>query len=95
MRIPDNMNAPTVRGFNVSLTTSCTEMRCEVTSAKSSKYGPTNVRWQGVIIDWIHGGINHKHSCAAVKAAISHLPTNSSIYSTVNEDLAAYERKVC
>jgi hypothetical protein len=48
-----------------------------------------------VITDWIHGGIDHKHSCAAVKAAISPLPTNSSAYSTVNEDLAAYARKVC
>jgi len=57
--------------------------------------GPTSVRWKSVIDDWFHGGIDHKHSCAAVKAAILHLPQDPLEYSTVNEDLAAYERVVC
>ena len=95
VRIPDDLNAPTLRGSSVSLTTSCTTNRCEVTSVKSSKYGPTNVRWTAVITDWLDGGINHKHSCAAVKAAILRLPTDSLTYSTVNDDLAAYESKAC
>jgi hypothetical protein len=79
----------------MSITTTCAANRCEVTSAKSAEYGPTYVRWKAVINDWFAGGITHDHSCAAVKAAISHLPANSAAYSTVNEDLAAYERKVC
>ena len=95
VRIPDDTNAPTVRGSSVSLTTSCTTNRCEVTSAKSSRYGPTNVRWKAVVTDWLDGGINHKHSCAAVKAAILRLPTDSLTYSSVNNDLAAYESKAC
>jgi hypothetical protein len=64
-------------------------------TSDSTADGPTNVRWKAVLNDWFNDGINHEHSCAAVKAAISHLPTNTVGYSTVNEDLAAYERKVC
>jgi hypothetical protein len=95
VRVPDNTDAPTVHGVNRSLITSCVAKRCEVIGAKSAEYGPSNVRWKAVINDWYHGGINHQHSCAAVQAAISHLPTTGITYGTVREDLSAYERKVC
>jgi hypothetical protein len=54
-----------------------------------------NSAWKKVINDWwFDGGIDHPHSCAAVREAVAHLPM-STMYSTVRPDLQAYERKVC
>jgi hypothetical protein len=52
--------------------------------------------WKGVLGDWIADGrIDHPHSCAAVRAAVEHLPSSPPTYSTIGDDLRAYETKVC
>jgi hypothetical protein len=49
--------------------------------------------WQKVIDDWYDGRIDRRHSCRAVREAIDHLPV--STYSSAQNELAAYARKVC
>lgn len=50
--------------------------------------------WKAVIRDWYDGGIDHRHSCAAVEAAIHHLPVDAT-YSSAHDDLTAYAHTVC
>jgi hypothetical protein len=50
--------------------------------------------WKGVINDWYTGTMVHWHRCAAVQEAIKHLPVDGT-YSTVFDDLRAYEQAVC
>jgi hypothetical protein len=55
-----------------------------------------NTAWRSVINDWYDGKIDHRHSCAAVREAIRHLPgEGGDSYSTVKEDLDAYAKRVC
>jgi hypothetical protein len=86
----------TGEAFDLAVIASCAAKRCvlEHTTAWTG-YAPTHVPWKAVINDWYDGGIDHPHSCAAVIAAISHLPMDGGVYSTVRPDLYAYERKVC
>lgn len=51
--------------------------------------------WRAVFRDWYDGHMDHWHSCAAVREALRHLPSDGPIYSTVALDLRAYERGVC
>src|SRR5947208_1949649 len=53
--------------------------------------------WRDVIDDWWYDGrINGRHSCAAVRVAIRHLPQDAGIGSAgVRADLQAYERRIC
>jgi hypothetical protein len=51
--------------------------------------------WMKVIDDRYDGAIDHRHSCAAVREAIAHLPSHAVTYGHFREDLEAYERKVC
>jgi hypothetical protein len=55
----------------------------------------TQSAWHSVISDWYDGGIDHHHSCAAVRAAIAHLPVDFVGPSTAKADLHAYARTVC
>jgi hypothetical protein len=41
-----------------------------------------------------NGRFAHQHSCAAVRAAIKHLP-EGMLYSDPHRDFRVYERKVC
>src|SRR5712691_3394836 len=50
--------------------------------------------WKRVIDDWHDGRIDQRHSCAAVRQAIDHLPI-SSTFSHARPDLEAYARTVC
>lgn len=51
--------------------------------------------WRAVFRDWYDGRMDHWHSCAAVREAMRHLPSDGPIYSTIALDLQAYERGVC
>ncbi|HEY4349118.1 MAG TPA: hypothetical protein VGM80_16205 [Gaiellaceae bacterium] len=52
--------------------------------------------WKDVLQDWYDGRIDRWHSCAAVRAAIVHLPPEgAAIHSSVRIDLDAYLRAVC
>jgi hypothetical protein len=51
--------------------------------------------WKAVLEDWYVGGLDHRHSCGAVVVAISHLPVDGPVYSTVFDDLRRYAGKVC
>jgi hypothetical protein len=51
--------------------------------------------WKAVLMDWYDGRIDDWHRCAAVYAAIRHLPMDTPIYSTVRDDLKAYAKAVC
>lgn len=52
--------------------------------------------WKAVFADWYgNGKFDRWHSCTAVREAITHLPADGAIYSTVADDLAAYARTVC
>jgi len=58
----------------------------------------TRAAWQAVINDWFHGGIDHGHSCSAVRVAITHLSEEGDVLHPerdVRGDLEAYERSVC
>jgi hypothetical protein len=56
----------------------------------------THAAWQSVINDWYYGGIDHRHSCAAVRTAIAHLPAEGGAApNTASADLHAYARSVC
>src|SRR3954464_4151172 len=50
--------------------------------------------WRGVINDWYANGITHRHSCAAVRAALAHLPVDFGA-SKVRVELQRYARTVC
>jgi hypothetical protein len=72
-----------------------------VRAAEHEQAGPaphrrtSSLNWKSVIRDWYDGTIDHWHSCAAVREAIKHLPTTPPMYSTVYDDLRAYEHAVC
>jgi hypothetical protein len=49
-----------------------------------------------VFADWYGDGkFDRWHSCSAVQEAITHLPADGAVYSTIADDLAAYARTVC
>jgi hypothetical protein len=49
--------------------------------------------WQAVINDWFDDGrIDHRHSCAAARAAVEHLPADGP---EIGATVRAYERKNC
>jgi hypothetical protein len=80
---------------NLTVLASCTAKRCELSRNDWTAYARLNTPlWKAVINDWYDGGIDHSHSCAAVKTAISHLPVDAA-YSSARDDLEAYARKVC
>jgi hypothetical protein len=54
----------------------------------------TAAEWKAVIKDFLDGGIDHRHSCSAVRGALARLPTPTA-YSTAQDELHAYEAKVC
>lgn len=69
-------------------------------SAAASK--PVEVRpvsadeWKAVLRDWYdHGRVARRHRCAAVRAAIAHLPVDPRTYNTAYDDLQAYAGTVC
>jgi hypothetical protein len=50
--------------------------------------------WKAVLEDWYDGRIDDWHRCAAVRAAIRHLPIDLT-YSSGRSDLSAYAGGVC
>jgi hypothetical protein len=50
--------------------------------------------WKSVLRDGYDGHMNHQHSCAAVEAAIAHLP-HDMVSCGLCLRLDAYERRVC
>jgi hypothetical protein len=80
---------------------------CSVTQDEASKTTPSTTaagptlastpsEAKAVIQDWYVDGIfNSPHRCAAVRAAISRLPTGSLDYSTVHDDMRSLERRTC
>jgi hypothetical protein len=50
--------------------------------------------WKSVLRDGYDGHMNHHHSCAAVKAAVAHLP-HDMVHCGLCLQLDAYERIVC
>jgi hypothetical protein len=86
----------TGEAFDLAVTASCAAKRCELERTSGwAGYAPSSVPWRAVINDWYDGGIDHRHLCSAVIAAITHLPMDGGGYRTVRPDLYAYERKVC
>jgi hypothetical protein len=60
--------------------------------------GPTvsGREWRAVIDDWYDNGtIDRPHRCAAVRAAIDHVPTHGPSVTTAYEDLLEYADLVC
>jgi hypothetical protein len=51
--------------------------------------------WKAVFNDWYDGRMDHWHSCAAIREALRHLPSDGPIYSTIGIDLQAYALGVC
>jgi hypothetical protein len=84
-----------VKTVDLEVTASCAGKRCELARNDWTAFAPMNAAAKAVINDWYDGGIDHPHSCAAVKAAISLLPVDGGTYSTARRDLEAYEHKVC
>jgi hypothetical protein len=78
--------------FDLTVTASCAAKRCELARNDWTGYGPSNAPWIAVINDWYDGGIDHRHSCSAVRAAVDHLPKDAP---EVGAGIRAYERKVC
>jgi hypothetical protein len=51
---------------------------------------------RAVIDDWYVDGIfNDVHRCAAVRAAITRLPSHTPAYSTYRHDFRMYEQRAC
>lgn len=81
--------------IDLTVRASCSATRCELSRNDWTVYASFgSAPWKAVINDWYNGGIDHSHSCAAVKVAISHLPVGGGPSSARN-DFEAYERKVC
>jgi hypothetical protein len=60
-----------------------------------SRRPATPAEWKAVFRDWYDGRLDGWHRCAAVRAAIEHLPEDPPVYSTAAEDLRAYAAAVC
>jgi hypothetical protein len=78
--------------FDLTVIASCADKRCELARNDWTGYGPSDAPWMAVINDWYDGGIDHRHSCSAVRAAVDHLPKDAP---EVGAGIRAYERKVC
>ena len=78
--------------FDLAVIASCAAKRCELAHNDWTGYGPGDEPWTAVINDFYDGGIDHRHSCSAVQAAVDHLPDDGP---EVGAGIRAYERKVC
>jgi hypothetical protein len=58
---------------------------------------PVSAReWRAVIDDWYDNGtVDRPHRCAAVRAAIEHVPAQGPSITTAHEDLLEYAELVC
>jgi hypothetical protein len=56
----------------------------------------TAAEWKGVINDWLDDRrFEHRHSCAAVRAAVRHLPDDEAVFRDPRRALLRYAAKVC
>jgi hypothetical protein len=95
---PDAPRNPTAhRRFSLIVRTSCGGKRCHLSRSNVTTYTPSNAAWKAVINDWFHGGIDHPHTCAAVKAAIAQLPMDGGFFGAARarSELQGYARTVC
>jgi hypothetical protein len=52
--------------------------------------------WREVLADWYDDGkFEERHSCAAVREAMRHLPVDGPTYSSAFEDIQRYARRIC
>jgi hypothetical protein len=95
---PNAPHNPTAhRRFGLIVRTTCVGERCQLSRNQVTAYPPPNAV-KAVITDWFHGGINHRHSCAAVHAALAMLPEEGDVRHAergVRNDLQTYARTVC
>lgn len=75
---------------------------CSAGHAVQTKHSSSPVRapggsaWKAVLRDWYDDGkFEQRHSCAAVRDAMRHLPSDGPIFSTAYRDLRRYARRVC
>jgi hypothetical protein len=82
--------------FSLIVRTSCDGKHCRLSRNDVRTDTPPNAAWKAVINDWFDGGIDHPHSCAAVKAAIAHLPMDGGIATgRARSELESYARLIC
>ncbi len=84
--------ASTRKRFDLTVIASCAAKKCELARNDWTGYGPSDAPWIAVINDFYDGGIDHRHSCSAVRAAVHHLQDDAP---EVGAGIRAYERKVC
>jgi hypothetical protein len=82
----------TAKRFDLTVIASCTAKKCELARNDWTGYGPSDPGWIAVINDFYDGGIDHRHSCSAARAAVDHLPDDGP---EVGAGIKAYEQKVC
>lgn len=85
-----------------ALPTSVERLRRAIVHAAERDYPQVSARkrrgtsaWKAVLRDWYDGSMESWHSCAAVRAAITHIPSSTPSTTSIRRDLEAYANAVC